>query len=52
MSYGNGRSWEGRIYLFDSQNNSVEQITKFYNYAPHEVATTQNRVNCYARYFE
>ena len=45
--------YEGRICLFDSQNHSVENIAKFnQNYSTYEVATTQNKVNSYVRYFE
>ena len=43
---------EGRICLFDSQNYSVENIAKFNrNYFTYQVATIQNKVNSYARYF-
>ena len=53
MDYENDDSEEGRIYLFDSHTNSVEQIAKFTeHYDPYEVATTQNKVNSYVRYFE
>ena len=53
MPYENGEIWEGRIYLFDSHTNSVEQIAKFTeHYDPYGVATTQNKVNSYIRYFE
>ena len=46
-------SWEGRICLFDSQDNSVENVAQFnQNYDTYKVATTQNKVNSYARYFE
>ena len=44
---------EGRICFFDSYTCSVEEIAKFHNwYLPCEVATTQNKVNSYVRYFE
>ena len=44
---------EGRIYLFNSLTGSVEEIAKFDScYAPYQVATTQDKVNSYARYFE
>ena len=44
---------EGRICLFDSSTCSVEEIAKFHNwYLSYEVATTQNKVNSYVRYFE
>ena len=53
MDYRNNNIEEGRICLFDSQNNSVKQIAKSPNhYEPNEVAATQNKVNSYARYFE
>ena len=53
VSYRNGRTWEGRICLFDSHTNSVKQITKFtIPYELYEVATTQNKVNFYGCYFE
>ena len=49
----NNNKYEGRICLFDSDNFSIKEIEKFSNcYAPYEVATTQNKVNSYARYFE
>ena len=45
--------YEGRICLFNSFTCSVEEIAKFHNwYWPYEVATTQNKVNSYVRYFE
>ena len=44
---------EGKICLFNSYTCSVEEIAKFHNwYWPYQVATTQNKVNSYARYFE
>ena len=52
MFYENDNIEEGRIYLFDLHTNSVEQIAKFYNYAPRQVAATQDKVNSYVRYFE
>ena len=52
MSYRNGNIYEGRICLFDLHTNSVKQIAKFHNYyLPRQVATTQNKVNSYVRYF-
>ena len=43
--YGNNGVREGRIYLFDSHTNSVEQIAKFTNYlALYEVTTTKDKV--------
>ena len=43
---------EGRICLFDSHTNSVEQIANFTNQLfTYEVATTQNKVNSYFHYF-
>ena len=51
--YRNNGKDEGRICLFDSYTCSVEEIAKFRNcYLSFEVATTQNKVNSYARYFE
>ena len=39
--------------LFNSSTHSVEEITEFDNwYLPYQVATTQNKVNSYVRYFE
>ena len=53
MDYKNNNISEGRICLFDSHTNSIEQIEKFHNwYWPYEVATTQNKVNSYVRCFE
>ena len=53
MYYTNYYIKEGRICLFDSHTNFVKQIAKFTeHYDPHEVATTQNKVNSYVRYFE
>ena len=37
--------WEGRICLFDSHTNSVEQIAKFTHLWPWEVATTKDKVD-------
>ena len=46
MPYRNGDIWEGRICLFDSHTNSVEQITRFTNYlALYEVAATKDKVD-------
>ena len=51
--YANNNNYEARICLFDSHTNSVKQIARFRNYYwPHEVATTQNKVNSYVSYFE
>ena len=45
MPYTNGKIWEGRICLFDSHTNSVEQI-KFTNHLQScEVATINNKVD-------
>ena len=53
VPYKNNGVLEGRICLFDSHTSSVEQIAKFTEYyEPYEVATTQNKVNSYVRYFE
>ena len=43
--YDNNGSWEGRICLFDSHTNSVEQIAKFTHLWPWEVATTKDKVD-------
>ena len=46
MSYRENNVSEGRIYLFDSHTNSVEQIAKFTNYLQlYEVATTKDKVD-------
>ena len=50
--YRNNDEKEGRIGLFNSYTYSVEEIAKFHDYVPYKVATTQNKVNSYARYFE
>ena len=48
----NGKD-EGRIGLFNSYTCSVEEIAKFHHcYEAYRVATTQNKVNSYVRYFE
>ena len=53
VRYQNDYKDEGRICLFNSHTCSVEEIAKFHNwYWPYEIATTKNRVNSYARYFE
>ena len=53
MYYENDDVKEGRICLFDSHTNSVEQIAKFYNYYfVVAIATTKNRVNSYVRFFK
>ena len=45
MYYGNGDVREGRICLFNSHTNSVEQIGKYTgHYGSHEVVTTKNKV--------
>ena len=49
----NNNEYQGRIGLFNSYTCSVEEIAKFNNwYWTHQVVTTQNKVNSYARYFE
>ena len=46
MPCKNGNIDEGRICLFDSHTNSVEQIVKFNNYLrSYEVATTKDKVD-------
>ena len=46
MPYRGRKSWEGRIYLFDSHTNSAEQIAKFTDHFwPWEVATTKDKVS-------
>ena len=46
MDYENNDVSEGRVCLFDSHTNSVEQIAKFTNsLCPWEVATTKNKVD-------
>ena len=46
VPYENGTTWEGRICLFDSYTNSVEQIARFTNLLPpNEVATTKDKVD-------
>ena len=53
MLYENDNINEGKICLFDSHTNSVEQISKFHSgYQPHKVVTTQDKVSFYVRYFE
>ena len=53
MLYTNAKIGEGRVCLFNSHTNSVKQITKFTNsFLQYQVATTQNQVNSYVRYFE
>ena len=53
VCYRNNNEHEGRICLFDPSTCSVEENAKFQNdYQSHEVATTQNKVNSYVRYFE
>ena len=48
----NGRD-EGGICLFNSITCLVEEITKFHSwYHSYQIATTQNKVNSYVRYFE
>ena len=43
---------KGEIGLLNSYTFSVEEIAKFHNsYLPYQVATTQNKVNSYVRYF-
>ena len=49
MPYNNNDILEGRIYLFDSHTNSVEQIAKFTTYlASYEVATTKDKVGYFS----
>ena len=44
---------EGKICLFNTHACSVEEIAKFHNcYQPFQVATIQNKVSFYFRYFE
>ena len=51
--YENNGNWEGRVGLFYSPNHSIGNVAKFNrNYWPYQVATTQNKVNSYVRYFE
>ena len=51
--YRNNDNYEGRIALFNSYTHSVERIAKFHNfYAPYQLATTQNKVDSYVRYFD
>ena len=46
MDYENGKTWEGRIYLFDLHTNSIKQISRFTNCLwPYEVATTKDKVS-------
>ena len=46
MPYKNGNIEEGRICLFDSHTNSVEQIAKFANsLRSDKVATTNDKVD-------
>ena len=46
MPYKNGNIYEGRICLFDSHTNSVEQIARFTNcLGSGEVATTKDKVD-------
>ena len=53
LVYYQNNNTEGRIGLFNSDNFSIEKIEKFHNtYLPYQVATTQNKVNSYARYFK
>ena len=48
MYYQKGDVWEGRICLFDSHTNSVEQIAEFTNYLEvYEVAATKDKVDCF-----
>ena len=53
VCYRNIDKDEERICLFNSYTCSVEEIAKFHNwYLSYQIATTQNKVNSYARYFE
>ena len=46
MPYANSSASEGKICLFDSHTNSIEQIAKFTDYLwPREVATTKDKVD-------
>ena len=46
MPYRNGRTWEGRICLFDSHTNSVEHIASFaHDLSSWEVATAKDKVD-------
>ena len=51
--YSNNGKYEGRICFFNSSTYLVKEIVKFHNwYWPYGVATTQDKVNSYVRYFE
>ena len=53
MGYRNGDIWEGRICLFDSHTNSVEQIAKFTNYLlSNEAATTKDKVDYFIWHYQ
>ena len=46
VPYINGKSWERRIFLFDSRTSSIEQIARFTNHLlPYEVITTKYKVD-------
>ena len=55
MPYENNNTYEGRICLFDSDTNSVEQIANFTKYLwPWDVATTKDKVDyfiCHCQFF-
>ena len=50
MPYEKDDFSEGRICLFDSHTNSVEQIAKFNHYEPYEVTTTKDKVDYFIRH--
>ena len=53
VPYENGTTWEGKICLFDSHTNSVEQVAKFTNgLSSNKVATAKDKVTSYVRYFK
>ena len=43
---------EGKICLFDSHTNSVEQIAKFTHLWPWEVATTKDKVDYFICHYK
>ena len=45
VHYEDDKIWKGRICLFDSHINSVEQIIKFNHYESYEVTTTKDKVS-------
>ncbi len=53
MDCKNGKIWEGRICLFDSHTNSVEQIAKFTNcLPPEEVAAAKDKVDYFIWHYQ